>query len=244
MTFFKKDLSISLSLILISSLVIYFINPSQPSNNQGVKKQSIPAGCSQDSKNGTTGLFKEIKKIELNNTVNIIPNIFADENQESVDIFADENQESVDIFANENQTSDEQNTEQQSLDNILTEVEKSLSGIKSEFEISNTCPTCGSDDKNNEWLEKELLATGYLTWEEYFSTPSYQIALEYFLENKDTLWDEEESSSLCSLMSSVGGGAGCSCEGAQGPCYTWVAYVQVWHCGGACCCACCSMCCK
>ena len=88
MPFFKKEIFIFLPLILISSLVIYFINPSQPNNNQDiVKKQSIPAGCSQDSKNGTTGLFKEIIKIELNNTTNIVPDIFTDENQKSAKIY-------------------------------------------------------------------------------------------------------------------------------------------------------------
>ncbi|MBU2598853.1 MAG: hypothetical protein KKC53_06790 [Actinobacteria bacterium] len=230
-------------------MIIYFINPVQPTNDQEIKKEDIKTEQSQDSKNRIPlKLFGEIESIKLNDTINIISDIFPNNSS------SNKNQ------VPEEQTQNNQNTEPQeqsidyvnneltslSLNDILAEVEKMSAEMLLELENPETCKTCGNSDENNEWLEKELLRMEYSTWEEYFSSENYKLGMEYYLRNKDALWNEEDSASLCAtvFLAASGGGGGCSCDNAMGPCYTDTAYGRIYHCGGACCCACCSVCCK
>ena len=251
MPFKKKEIFIFLPLILISSLIIYFINPVQPTNDQEIKEEDIKTEQSQDSKNRIPlKLFGEIESIKLNDTINIISDIFPNNSSSNKNQVPEEQTQNNQNAEPQEQSIDYVNNEltSLSLNDILAEVEKMSAEMLLELENSENCSTCGDDNNDDEWLEKELLTTGYSTWEEYFSSEEYVLAMEYFLENEDTLWNEEESVSLCATVflanSGGGGGSSCSCEGAMGACYTWVGYVQVWHCGGACCCACCYRCCK
>jgi len=145
MPFIKKEIFFLLPLILIGSLIIYFINPSQLNNNQkDTKEQNISVEYYQNNKNEISGLFKEIQNMKLNDKINFIPDVFSNENQEPTEIIQEEqNVEQQEISQNN----------QSIFDKILTRTEK----IPSEFENTETCTTCDQSQGSTTLCDAEKL---------------------------------------------------------------------------------------
>jgi len=125
-------------------------------------------------------------------------------------------------------------------ESILAEIESlSLNLMNNQSQEPTTCSLCSAND---EYLENALAMVGFLSWEEYFLSDKFKNGLAYYEANKELFWEDEYSTSLCeNTLAAVGGG--CSCDNAEGPCYTDTPSGRIWHCGGLCCCACCVVCC-
>ena len=122
---------------------------------------------------------------------------------------------------------------------VLAEIEDLSSKLVDRPQNSTTCSLCSA---NNEFLEEALLMVGFPSWEEYFSSEKFLQGLAYYKANENLFWKDEYSTSLCEDTLAVGAG-GCSCDNADGPCYTDTSHGRIWHCAGLCCCACCAVCC-
>ncbi len=125
-------------------------------------------------------------------------------------------------------------------ESILSEI-KSLSLSPSSYQPqdSKTCSLCSA---NEEYLEEALAMVGFLSWEEYFLSEDFKEGMAYYEANKELFWEDDYSTSLCENTLAFSG-PGCTCDNAEGPCYTDTPYGRVWHCGGLCCCSCCVVCC-